>query len=73
MNTYHLWLHVARLREKAGDKEGAARARRNARIMPNKDFRKKHPPRMEQYQYDKLSDYGKTWWQHLTKDGKLCN
>lgn len=72
MNTYHLWFHVARLREQSGDIEGAARARRNARSMPGQSIRGKHPPRIGQAQYDRLSDYGKTWYQHLTRDGKLA-
>ena len=36
-----LWLHVANLREANGDHEGAARARRNAAILPNNAFREK--------------------------------
>jgi hypothetical protein len=71
MNTYHLWLHVARLRESSKDFEGADRARRNAVMLPNRILRDMHPSRISQRQYDALSDYGKQWWQHLTKDGKL--
>lgn len=36
-----IWFQVARIREKNGDKEGAARARCNARIQPNQELRRK--------------------------------
>lgn len=71
MNTYHLWLHVARMRDAAGNPEGAARARRNARMLANQALRARHPPRITQAQYNALSDYGKSWVWHITKDGKL--
>lgn len=71
MSTYHLWFHVARIREAAGDAEGAARARRNARMQPNQAMRRKFPPYITQRQYNRLSDYGKSWCQHPTRGGKL--
>jgi hypothetical protein len=40
-NFYLLWLHVARIREANGDKEGAAKARRNAKMISTEKMRKR--------------------------------
>jgi hypothetical protein len=42
-DTKSIWYHIARIREAAGDLEGAARARQSARIFPNAKLRRRHP------------------------------
>lgn len=55
-----LWLHVARIREANGDTEGAARARRNAAILPNRHLRNKFFGYRPWYQL-KFGEY-RPWW-----------